>query len=72
VMVHRLAGDALQITVLNFSGEQVSGSVRSEQLPAGATVTDMFTGAEVATVDDLHSFPAVLEGYQGTSLLVRR
>jgi trehalose synthase len=71
VMVHRLDDETLQITVLNFSGEQVSGSVRSEHLPAGAMVTDMFMGEEFATVDDLHSFPLVLEGYQGTSLLVR-
>jgi trehalose synthase len=71
VMVHRLDEETLQLTVLNFSGEQVSGSVRSEHLPAGATVTDMFTDEELATVDDLHSFGLVLEGYQGTSLLVR-
>ena len=57
-MVHRLGDGALQLTVLNFSGERVSGSVRSEHLPSGATVTDMFTGEEVATVDDLHSFGA--------------
>ena len=31
----------------------------------------MFTGEELAAVDDLHSFGLVLEAYQGTSLLVR-
>jgi trehalose synthase len=71
VMVHRLSEDELQLTVLNFSGERVSGSVRSEHLPAGATVTDMFTDEVVATVDDLHSFGLELEAYQGTSLLAR-
>jgi trehalose synthase len=71
VMVHRLSDDELQLTVLNFSGETVSGSVRSEQLPAGARVTDMFTDEEIATVDDLHSFNLELGPYQGTSLLVR-
>jgi trehalose synthase len=71
VMVHRLDAETLQITVLNFSGEQISGSVRSEHLPAGATVTDMFTDEQIATVDDLHSFGLALEGYAGTSLLVR-
>ena len=35
VMVHRLADETLQITVLNFSGEEISGSIRSEHLPAG-------------------------------------
>jgi trehalose synthase len=71
VMVHQIDGQTLQITALNFSGEQLSGTVRSEHLPPGATVTDMFTGEELAAVDDLHSFGLVLEGYQGTSLLVR-
>jgi trehalose synthase len=68
VMVHRLADESLQVTVLNFSGEEISGSIRSEHLPAGAAVADMFTGEEIATVDDLHSFPMVLAPYQGTSL----
>ena len=31
--------------------------MRSEHLPAGARLTDMFTGEELGTVDDLHSFP---------------
>ena len=35
VLVHRLADETLQVTVLNFSGEEISGSVRSEHLPAG-------------------------------------
>jgi trehalose synthase len=71
VMVHRLRDGALQVTVLNFSGEPIAGSVRSEQLPAGATIVDMLSGEECATVDDLHSFPLELQGYQGRSLLVR-
>jgi trehalose synthase len=71
VMVHRIDDQTLQITALNFSAEQLSGTVRSEHLPPGASVTDMFTGEELAAVDDLHSFGLVLEGYQGTSLLVR-
>ncbi len=71
VMVHRLADGAHQITVLNFSPEPVTGTVRSEHLPAGASVTDMFTGKALASVDDLHSFSLDLDGYQGTSLLVR-
>jgi trehalose synthase len=71
VMVHEIDERTLQITALNFSGEQLSGTVRSEHLPPGATVTDMFTGEELAAVDDLHSFGLVLDAYQGTSLLVR-
>ncbi len=38
VLVHRLGDETLQLTVLNFSGEEISGSIRSEHLPAGATV----------------------------------
>ena len=71
VMVHRIDDDTQQITALNFSGEQLSGTVRSEHLPPGATVTDMFTGEELTAVDDLHSFVLVLGPYRGTSLLVR-
>src|SRR3954451_21192091 len=71
VMVHRLRDGALQVTALNFSGETISGSVRSEQLPAGATIVDLFTGSECGKVDDLHSFPLELGSYQGRALLVR-
>jgi maltose alpha-D-glucosyltransferase/alpha-amylase len=70
VMVHNLDGHRLQITVLNFSAETLTGSVRSEQLPAGAQLTDMLTGEELGTVDDLHSFSLTLEDYQGRSILV--
>lgn len=77
VMVHRLPGirrltgrPELQVTTLNFSGEPIAGSVVSDCLPPGATVTNMFTDQREATVDDLHTFPLVLEPYQGASLLV--
>src|SRR6201991_4712470 len=70
VMVHQLRGNGLQVTALNFSPETISGSIRSEQLPAAALLTYMFTGENVGTVDDLHNFSLTLEGYQGRSLLV--
>ncbi len=53
------ADGTLQITALNFSGEAINGSVRSEHLPGGAQLTDMFTGEDLGTVDDLHSFSLV-------------
>ena len=57
VMVQRLErDDALQVTVLNFCGQEINGTVRSEHLPAGSEVTDMFTDVRVGVVDDLHSF----------------
>ena len=70
VMVHNLDGHELQITALNFSPEALTGSVRSEHLPGGASLTDMLTGEELGTVDDLHSFSLTLDGYQGRSILV--
>jgi trehalose synthase len=70
VMVHRVEGDDLQITALNFSGEPITGTVRSDHLPPGSGVIDMFTGEEAASVDDLHSFSLALEEYGGRSLLI--
>jgi hypothetical protein len=70
VLVHRLADETLQLTVLNFSGEEISGSVRSEHLPAGARVENMVTDEERGIVVDLHRFALTLAPYQGTSLRV--
>jgi hypothetical protein len=60
------------LTVLNFANEQIAGTVRSEKLPSGAHVSDMFTGDEVGVVDDLHSFAVELLPHQGMSLLVQQ
>ncbi len=72
VMVHELDDDRsrLQLTVLNFAADATAGTVRSEHLPAGATVTDMVTEREIAVVDDLHSFAMELDVHEGVSLLV--
>ncbi|MCU1572936.1 MAG: trehalose synthase [Micrococcaceae bacterium] len=70
VMVHQLPSGQLEITVLNFSGQALSGTVRSTHLEYGATITDAFTGDEVGAVDDLHSFQVNIDGYDGTALLV--
>ncbi len=70
VMVHRLDDDALQLTVLNFSGEALTGSVQSECLEPGAVVFDMFSDEPIARVDDLRSFNLTLDEYEGRSLLV--
>jgi trehalose synthase len=69
VMVHQLS-DAEQITVLNFSGEEVSGGVRSEQLVPGSVLVDMFTDEEIGVVDDLYSFGVRLGPHEFRSLLV--
>jgi trehalose synthase len=71
VLVHQLDDrPRYQLTVLNFANEGIAGTVRSEHLPPGAQVSDMFSGKPVATIDDLHSFTAHLQPYQGMSLLV--
>jgi trehalose synthase len=71
VLVHQLAGERqYQLTVLNFAGEEVSGTVRSKKLPPSSTVSDMFTGKPLTTVDDLHSFSVDLPAHHGMSLLV--
>lgn len=77
VMVHRLdGGDArledapLQITVLNFSGETIEGTVRSKQLPPRSGVVDAESGETIARVDDLQSFAIELPPYGGLFLLL--
>ena len=69
VLVHRLA-DADQVTVLNFSADTISGSIRSLELTPGSKVVDMVSGAPVGEVDDLHSLYVVLQPHEGRSLLV--
>src|SRR5215203_4387841 len=49
VMVHQL-NDAEQLTVLNFSAEPISGTVRSEHLVPGSLLVDMFTDEELGEV----------------------
>jgi trehalose synthase len=71
VMVHRLPdGVRTQVTVLNFDQEPLTGTVRSEHLPPGATVTDMFSDWPLGVVDDLNSFTVSLDALEGLSLLV--
>lgn len=69
-MVNRLAVGTIQITVLNFSEEEVAGPVISAHLPAGGVVTNLATGEELGTVDALGSFQVSLEGFGGVALSV--
>jgi trehalose synthase len=71
VMVHQLDAEGLyQLTVLNFANEHIAGTVRSDKLPPGGRVSDMFSGNEFAVVDDLHSFSVELPPHHGMALLV--
>lgn len=68
VLVNRLKDGALQVTALNFSGQDIAGSIQSNELPSGANVRDLFSGETVGQVDDLHSFFLELPAYGGTAL----
>jgi trehalose synthase len=77
VMVHRLDGGdtaaaeaRLQVTVLNFSGETIEGTVRSPLLTPRRTVTDAENDVEIGRVDDLQSFAVRLPPYAGLFLLI--
>ena len=68
-MVHELADEH----AADHGAELLGGADRRHRAlraPAagGARLTDMFTGEDLGTVDDLHSFSLALEAYQGTSL----
>jgi trehalose synthase len=71
VLVHQLDQPGrYQLTVLNFANEDIKGTVRSEKLPPGARVSDMFSGKPLTTIDDLHSFAVEMPPHHGMSLLV--
>jgi trehalose synthase len=69
VMLHQLAGERLQLTILNFSDESAKATITSEHLPAEAHLTDMFSGQPVTKIDQ-KSFTVTLEPHQPLSLLV--
>lgn len=73
VMVHEYeqVPGQMQVTVLNFSPEPITGTVISEALPQGARLMDMGDGSTFGRVDQLHGFHVELDGYAGLALLVR-
>jgi len=71
VMVHELSHPGKhQVTVLNFSPDEIVGTINSTHLVPRSVVVDMFTNEVLGEVDDLHSFSIALEGHQGRSLFV--
>jgi trehalose synthase len=77
VLVHRLdGGDAtredapIQVTVLNFTGETIEGTVRSSAFTPRLAVSDVSTGGEIGWVDDLQSFGVWLGPYGGLFLVL--
>jgi trehalose synthase len=72
VLLHQLPSRQQHVLALNFSEDDISGTVRSEWLEPHSAVSDMFGGWEgQATVDDLNSFHLTLGPFQGFSLLVQ-
>jgi trehalose synthase len=76
VMVHRLdegdpqADAPVQVTVLNFTADELTGSVLSHALVARSAVRDVATGEVIGQVDDLQSFPVTLPPYAGLFLIL--
>jgi hypothetical protein len=58
------------VTVLNFSAEEIEGTVRSDVLPPRRSVTDVDSGQEIGRVDDLNSFAVKLAPYSGLFLTI--
>src|SRR6201996_3146576 len=72
VLVHGVPSGQQHVLALNFSEEDISGTVRSEALTPHSSVTDMFGGWDgAATVDELNSFYLTLGPFEGFSLLVQ-
>ncbi|CAG7591553.1 maltose alpha-D-glucosyltransferase [Rhodococcus opacus] len=71
VMVHELADSSLEVTVLNFTSEEIAATVQSQFLPAGSPAVNLFTDEQIGTVDELHSFPISLAPYEGVPVVVR-
>ena len=69
-MVNRLVDGRVQVTVLNFGEEPVSGRIQSEFLPSGR-VFDLATRRKVGEVDGLGGFDISLAGFEGMLLVVR-
>jgi maltose alpha-D-glucosyltransferase/alpha-amylase len=71
VLVHRLPTGQQHVLAMNFSEEDISGTVRSEALIPRSGVTDMFgTWDGEASVDQLNSFYLTLGPFEAFSLLV--
>ena len=78
VLVHELLDvdenglPLIQVTALNFTDEEIEGTIHSESLLARATVIDASDDTEIGFVDDLYSFPISLEPYGARFLILRR
>lgn len=72
VMINRLAVGAIQVTLLNFSEEPVSGPVISAYLPAGGRLVDLTTNEDIGIVAANGSFTLDLPGFGGLALIIKQ
>lgn len=70
VMVNQLESGSTQITVCNFSGDELSARIQSDKIPTG-TAYDLATGAELGMVDDLGGFTLQLGPYGARVVAIR-
>ncbi len=71
VMVHELSQGIIQATVLNFSSDEISATIQSKHLVPGTCAIDVYDDNEIATVDELNSFPMTLRPYEGVAVVLR-
>ena len=72
VLLHQLPSREQHVLALNFSEEDISGTVSSEWLEPRSAVSDMFGRWDgAASVDELNSFYLTLGPFEGFSLLVQ-
>ncbi|MBY4127495.1 maltose alpha-D-glucosyltransferase [Rhodococcus fascians] len=71
VMVHELGQGTIQATVLNFSSDEISATIQSKHLVPGTCAFDVYDDNEIATVDELNSFPMTLRPYEGVAVVLR-
>ena len=69
-LVSRLAIGAVQVTVLNFGEEKISGRVQSPHIPSGVVV-DLSTRRRLGEVDALGGFNVNIQGFGGHVFLIR-
>lgn len=71
VMVHQLNYGDQQVTALNFSNQEIIGSVASDWLKPGATVFDVKTKDQLGRVDYDNALVIKLKAYEGRFLLIK-
>ena len=70
VMIHRLPGERLQATALNFSRRQISARAGSEHFAVGADVIDLWSDRPIGQIEPDHTIGVELRPHAGASFLI--